>query len=57
MLQKMQYIQSQKFPEVKMRVIPGHFVTSHSHINYYVDMTMNRMRVSEARDIAKAIAS
>lgn len=57
MLNKLQYIHSQKFPEVRMRVIPGHFVTSHSHINYYVDMTMNRMRVSEARDIAKAIAS
>lgn len=22
-----------------LRAIPGHFATSHSHINYYVDMT------------------
>ena len=24
-----------------LRAIPGHFATSHSHINYYVDQGMN----------------
>lgn len=57
MEQRMQSIYSKKFPEVRIRVIPGHFVTSHSHINYYLDMTMNKMRESEARAIARAIAS
>lgn len=57
MEQKIQSIYSKKFPDIKIRVIPGHFVTSHSHINYYVDMTMTKMRESEARAVAKAIAS
>ncbi len=57
MEQRVQYIYSKKFPEIKMRVIPGHFVTSHSHINYYVDLTMTRYRESEAKAVAKAIAS
>ncbi|MBQ3891204.1 MAG: orotate phosphoribosyltransferase [Lachnospiraceae bacterium] len=57
MEQRVQYIYSKKFPEIKIRVIPGHFVTSHSHINYYVDLTMTKMRESEARAVARAIAS
>ena len=57
MEQRMQPIFSKKFPEIKIRVIPGHFVTSHSHINYYIDMTMTKMRESEAKNVAKAIAS
>lgn len=57
MEEKIRSIYSKKFPDIKIRVIPGHFVTSHSHINYYVDMTMTKMRESEARAVAKAIAS
>lgn len=26
--------------KVALKVIPGHFVTSHSHITHYMDMTM-----------------
>ena len=50
-------ITSKEHPDVALRVIPGHFMTSHSHINYYVDMTMMKMRRSEAQAAAKAIAS
>lgn len=57
MEQRIQSIYSKKFPEIRIRVIPGHFITSHSHINYYVDMTMTKMRESEAMAVAKAIAS
>lgn len=38
--------------KVALRVIPGHFVTSHSHINYYVDLTMSQARQSEAEAAA-----
>ena len=41
---------------LSMRVVPGHFVTSHSHINYYFDMTTMKIRQSEASEVAKAIA-
>lgn len=37
-----------------LRVIPGHFATSHSHTNYYVDMTGLKTRHSEAAAVAKA---
>ncbi len=43
-------------PDVFMKVIPGHFVTPNSHINYYIDMTTMKSRLSEATNAAKALA-
>ncbi|MBR6897646.1 MAG: orotate phosphoribosyltransferase [Lachnospiraceae bacterium] len=43
--------------DISMRVIPGHFVTSHSHINFYFDMTTMKIRQSEAEAVARQIAS
>ena len=40
-----------------LRVMPGHFATSHSHINYYIDVTMSKSRLSEAAAIAKELVS
>jgi orotate phosphoribosyltransferase len=40
-----------------MHVIPGHFATSHSHINYYVDVTSLKTRTTEARESAKVLYS
>ena len=39
-----------------LKVIPGHFATSHSHINYYIDITTMKSRLSEASLAAKIIA-
>jgi orotate phosphoribosyltransferase len=39
-----------------LKVIPGHFATNHSHINYYLDMTTAKSRISEAQEIAKGMA-
>ena len=39
-----------------IRIIPGHFVTNHSHINYYVDMTIMKSRKSEAEAAASVLA-
>ena len=41
---------------ISMRVVPGHFVTSQSHINFYFDMTTMKIRRSEAQAVAQAIA-
>ncbi|MDO4632361.1 MAG: orotate phosphoribosyltransferase [Eubacteriales bacterium] len=41
---------------VVLRVIPGHFATTHSHINYYVDMTYLKARKSEAAEAARILA-
>lgn len=35
-----------------LRVSQGHFATSHSHINYYIDVTLTKSRLSEARAAA-----
>ena len=39
-----------------LRVAKGHFATSHSHINYYIDVTTQKSRLSEAMDILKRCA-
>ena len=36
---RMKTISSHKNNKIKMGIIPGHFATNHSHINYYVDLT------------------
>lgn len=46
-----------KNPDLFLRVAPGHFATSHSHINYYIDVTMSKSRLSEASAIAKDLVS
>ena len=40
-----------------LRIVKGHFATSHSHINYYIDVTMPKNRLSEAKEIAKELVS
>lgn len=41
---------------IPLKVVPGHFVTSHSHVNYYIDMTTLKSRLSEASDIAQSLS-
>lgn len=40
-----------------LRVARGHFATNHSHINYYVDITYQKTRLSEARDSAQQLVA
>ena len=42
--------------KVSIRVIPGHFVTQHSHVNYCVDMTRIKSEAKLARETAKLFA-
>jgi len=42
---------------IKLRVAKGHFATSHSHINYYVDLTFTKHRLSEAKEAARMLAA
>lgn len=41
---------------IAIKVIPGHFATSYSHINYYIDMTSLKTRQNEAEETAKTLA-
>lgn len=49
-------IQSRVNPNAIIRAIPGHFATTHSHVNYYVDMTFMKSRRSEAAAAASVLA-
>lgn len=40
-----------------LRVSKGHFATSHSHINYYIDVTTQKARLSEASAMAGELVS
>ena len=40
-----------------LRVSAGHFATSHSHINYYIDVTTQKTRLSEAQAVAEELVS
>ena len=40
-----------------LRVAKGHFATSHSHINYYIDVTTQKARLSEAKAVAKELVA
>lgn len=40
-----------------LRYARGHFATNHSHINYYIDITYQKTRLSEAKDTAKELVS
>jgi len=42
--------------KINLKVIPGHFATSSSHINLYIDLTTMKSRQSEAADAAAVIA-
>ena len=54
-------IKSKSNSKIKIGVIPGHFATNHSHVNYYIDMTKikthHKVAKETARELAKAYIS
>ena len=56
MQSKAEKIRSKDHPDVALKVIPGHFVTPNSHVNYFLDMTTLKCRLSEASAAAKALS-
>ncbi len=42
--------------KLALKVIPGHFATSNSHINLYIDLTTMKTAQSEAMEAAKVIS-
>ena len=43
--------------KVPLRLARGHFATNHSHINYYIDITYQKTRMSEAKETARQLVS
>ena len=46
---------SKESSRAAIHAIPGHFATSHSHINYYIDITSLKTRVQEAKEVARVL--
>ena len=53
---KMQKILAKADRRIRMKVYTGHFVTPHSHITRYLDMTTLKTRASEASAVAEMLA-
>ena len=43
--------------DAPLRYARGHFATNHSHINYYIDITFQKTRLSEAKAVAKGLVT
>ncbi len=48
---------SRRYGKAPLRIAKGHFATNHSHINYYIDITYQKTRLSEAKDTAYQLVS
>ena len=40
-----------RYGQVPLLIARVHFATNHSHINYYIDLTMTKHRLSEAKEV------
>jgi orotate phosphoribosyltransferase len=49
-------IRSLQNSNVALKIIPGHFATGYSHVNYYLDMTSMKTRLNEAMETALTMA-
>ena len=54
-MQEIIKIYSQAHPNIQLKAIPGHFVTPNSHVNYFLDMTTLKSRLSEASMVAREL--
>ena len=48
-------IKSRKNKNISIKVIPGHFATNHSHINYYIDMTGIKYHMKAALEAGRRL--
>lgn len=55
-MQNYKKIDHDRNKDVVLRYIPGHFVTPHSHVNYYMDLTDMKCRQREARATGELLA-
>ena len=53
MEERMQIIKSAKNNRISIGIIPGHYATNHSHVNYYVDMTTVKTSMKTAKAAAE----
>lgn len=54
---RIQTIESPNNRRIKIGIIPGHFATNHSHVNYYVDLTSIKTGHKMAKEAAAELAA
>ena len=54
-MQEVIKIYSKAHPNIQLKAIPRHFVTPNSHVNYFLDMTTLKSRLSEASMVAREL--
>jgi len=57
MEEKLRDIRSARNPKARIKIMEGHFATSHSHINIYIDMSTVKYRHNNAKATARELAS
>lgn len=55
--ERLEDYRSKKNPKARIKILKGHFATSHSHINTYIDMSTVKVRHNNGRETAKVLAS
>ena len=55
--ERLQNLRSAKNPKARIKIMKGHFATSHSHINTYIDMSTVKVRHNNCRETAKVLAA
>ncbi|MDK2807964.1 MAG: hypothetical protein PWP24_698 [Clostridiales bacterium] len=56
-IQNVVKIESKASPDLYLKAFPGHFATTHSHINYYLDMTTLKARQRQAAAVASTFVA
>ena len=55
--ERLQDLRSSKNPKARIKVLKGHFATSNSHLNTYIDMSTVKTRHNNARETARELAN
>ncbi len=55
LIDRMVKFYSEEDSSMILRAVPGHFATSSSHINFYIDMTSLKTRAKDAREVARVL--
>ncbi|MEF9941840.1 MAG: orotate phosphoribosyltransferase [Lachnospiraceae bacterium] len=53
---RLEDLRSTKNPKARIKILKGHFATSNSHINTYIDMSTVKTRHNNAREAAKELS-
>ena len=55
--ERLEDLRSAKNPKARIKILKGHFATSNSHLNTYIDMSTVKTRHNNSRETAKELAA